>query len=126
MRPLVKFLFRVKPTTTTPVSTVGGSGLHHHHHSSITIAAVSRATIAFYRFGVSLATLVLMLGLKIIGRVTRGRRLVLPALRALTLKLVASPRERSTFRARRADESLESHPVPPSYSTIDTCYSIPK
>jgi len=72
MRPLVKFLPRVRSTTTTPVSTAGGNGLHHHHHSSITTTAISRATIAFYRSGVSPATLI-PTGLEITGRVTRGK-----------------------------------------------------
>lgn len=77
MRPLVKFLPRVKPTTTTPVSTAGGSGFHHHHYSSIITTAAfpgppSRSTV----FGVSPATYLYQRatpGLEITGRVTRDR-----------------------------------------------------
>lgn len=73
MRPLVKFLLRVKPTTTTPVSTAGGSELHHHHHSSITTTAVARATIAFYHRHIPGHACTDATGLEITGRVTRGK-----------------------------------------------------
>lgn len=122
MRPLVKFLPRVKPTTTTPVSTAGGSGLHHHHHSPITTTApFSGPPSRFDRFAVSPTTLVPTPGLEITGRVARGRnprrRPVLPDV-ALTLKLVASY-ERSTFRARRVDEPLENRPPCPTHGFYD-------